>query len=525
MSNRVWMLTMLAGIFAALHFVAQIRADTPRGGPQARTETQRLSDLIAQLASLDFQEREQATKELIAAGGPAVEYVQKAVVNPDAEVRRRAALILAKIEKDLDTARLLRPKRIRLVYRDTPIPEVVADFAKKSGYPLQFEGDRVRLGTRKITLDTGEVTCWEALDQFCRTAGLVERRVPNSVSPDVPALNQNERQRAEILMLEGYRGAMPPARVNLGRIVLLEGRDRLPISQTGGVRLRILHPNTQIPGHAKSSDEAVLALEVSPEPSIDWRGVLEVHVTKAIDLQNREMKQILETRAVTNDFRDEMACRVMAVGGNNVWVANGGDVDIVMNSPEPPAREFPIRLKLNDLDSRKLREIRGVLFARIQTPHEPLIRADKILQAEGKTFQGPENSQLKIHEARRSDKGKIDIRVTVRPPAMGQDPTGILQGAVFVRRFNGRMAFMAQPEGESPTAQKNLALQDARGRSFQLISSEESTQVNGMEITQEFRLKYQSKPGMDEPAQLVYSGQRLVTVEIPFAFKDVPLAE
>jgi hypothetical protein len=46
-----------------------------------------------------------------------------------------------------------------------------------------------------------------------------------------------------------------------------------------------------------------------------------------------------------------------------------------------------------------------------------------------------------------------------------------------------------------------------------------------MEITQEFRLVYQSKQGLLEPAQLVYLGRRLVTVEIPFTFKNVRLSD
>ena len=162
--------------------------------------------------------------------------------------------------------------------------------------------------------------------------------------------------------------------------------------------------------------------------------------------------------------------------------------------------------------------------AQVQSPIEPILRADKILESEGKSIRGPENSLLKINEARRRDNGQYDFRVTVRPPSMGEDMTGMFQGAVFVRRFNGRMAIMAQQEGESPTAQK-LALQDAKGRSFQLVTSEESTQVNGIDITQELHLVYQSKPGMDEPAQLIYSGQRLVSIEVPFLFKNVPLSE
>jgi hypothetical protein len=526
------MLIAFAGVAAALSWAHPLRAGDPQEGTAAKTEVKRINDWIGQLGSSEFQERERATKNLMAAGPLALEYVQKAAGNQDAEIRRRAGLVSSKIEKDIDTDRLLKPKRIHLVYRDTPLTEAVADFAKKSGYPIQFEGDRVRLSTRKITLDTGEVTFWEALDQFCRTGGLMDRRGHSPANAGTSPINQRDRMAlAEIRMAQRRGMVMPPARVDFGRIVLVEGRESLPTSQSGGLRLRILRPKTQIPGHANSSQEAVLALEVSPEPGIDWRGVIEAHVDRASDLQNRDLKQIQESMEPTNTSVNELAWGGMAFAGNNVWVANnnawfvnGGDIETMVTSTDPPVREFPIRLKLNDRDSKGIREIRGVLFAQVQSPIEPILRADKILESEGKSIRGPENSLLKINEARRRDNGQYDFRVTVRPPSMGEDMTGMFQGAVFVRRFNGRMAIMAQQEGESPTAQK-LALQDAKGRSFQLVTSEESTQVNGIDITQELHLVYQSKPGMDEPAQLIYSGQRLVSIEVPFLFKNVPLSE
>jgi len=527
MSNRVGMLLTLAGVAAAFPCFRQMRADNPQHGTAVNTEIKRINDLVAQLGSSEFLEREQATKNLIAAGAPALEYLQKAMANPDAEIRRRAGLILTKIEKDIDTARLLKPKQIRLFYRDTPITEAVADFAKKSSYPIQFEGDRVRLATRKVNLDTGDVTFWEALDQFCRAAGLKEQLGAGPASAAPPVMDQRERMAlAELRMMQRRGMAMPPARVDFGRIVLLEGQEKLPISQAGGVRMRLLRPGTPISGHANSSEEAVLALEVTPEPGIDWRGVLEAQVAKAVDLQNREVKQIQETRTPCNNYGgDELACAIMVnAGANNAWVVNGGDIEFAGNPAESPRREFPIRLKLNDRNIKGLREIRGVLFAQVQSPQEPVIRATQILQAEGKTFRGPENSYVKVHEVRRADKGQITLRLTLRPPSMGEDALGMFQGAVFVRRFNGRMAFMAQQEGESATAQK-FALLDQKGRNFHLVSSEDRTQANGMEITQELRLTYQSKQGLEEPAQLIYSGQRLVTVEIPFDFKDVSLSK
>src|SRR5207249_2040254 len=48
-----------------------------------------------------------------------------------------------------------------------------------SGYAIVIEGDRVPLAKRMVTLETGEVTFWEAFDQLCRAANLSEIQTAN----------------------------------------------------------------------------------------------------------------------------------------------------------------------------------------------------------------------------------------------------------------------------------------------------------------------------------------------------------
>jgi hypothetical protein len=519
MSNRKCSGILVAGMAALLLVIAPTRAERP--------EDQKPPDeLVSQLGSRSFQEREQASKSLIMAGPSALKYLQKATKSSDAEIRRRAGLALERIEKEMDTARLLKPHRVHLVYRDTPITEAVADFAKKSGFPLLLEGDRVRLANRKITLDTGEVTFWEALDQFCRAAGLVEHRGPPAGNAGGQAVAPQEMERLLLerrMIRKGF--SVPPARVDFSRLVLVEGQEDPPTSQCGAVRIRALrlasHPQTQL----KSSEEALIHLEISPEPSVDWRGVLAVHVDKAIDAHSREVEQIVDMVSPPSgqvvDWGGGAVAFNLAMANNAILFA--GDLENIGTQPTPSSREFPLRLKKNEASAKALREIRGVIFAQVQTPNEPVIKADKILQAESRTFKGPENSYLKVHEARKTDGGQIKLRVTVRAPSMSDEATAMMGGAIFVRRFNGRMAFIAQQEAENVAAQ-SLSLQDANGRSYHLVSAEETAQANAMEVTQEFHLVFQSRQGLGEPAYLVYTGHRLVTVEIPFTLKNVPLS-
>src|SRR5947209_7359700 len=145
-------------------------------------EAARVAKLVEQLGSGDFGEREKASQELDDIGAPAVEPLHKAVASEDAEVRRRADDLVRKIEKRTASARILTPTRVHLVYKDTPLPEAVADFKKKSGYGVVLHDPKGKLAGRKVTLDTGETTFWHAVDLFCREAG-VHQAGPRDLVP------------------------------------------------------------------------------------------------------------------------------------------------------------------------------------------------------------------------------------------------------------------------------------------------------------------------------------------------------
>src|SRR5262249_12381156 len=68
------------------------------------------------------------------------------------------------------TRKLLAPTRVRLTYRDAPVLEAVADLAAKTGFQISYIDDPEKLNGRKVTLDTGDTTFWQAFDLFCRKA-------------------------------------------------------------------------------------------------------------------------------------------------------------------------------------------------------------------------------------------------------------------------------------------------------------------------------------------------------------------
>src|SRR5262249_766496 len=128
-----------------------------------KSDPDTINKLIAKLSSNRFAEREKAQKTLEEIGLPALDALKKAAEeNKGREGRRRAQELVAKLEKKVLAAKILAPKRLRLTYKNTPLSEAIADFKKQSGYEIVLHDPDNKLKDRKITLDTGETTFWEA---------------------------------------------------------------------------------------------------------------------------------------------------------------------------------------------------------------------------------------------------------------------------------------------------------------------------------------------------------------------------
>jgi hypothetical protein len=150
-------------------------AGQPEPSPGDQADRRQIEKLIAQLGDDSFVEREAARKELELIGPPALPGLRKALQQGDLELSRRAAELIRVIEERSLSADLLKPKKVHLKVEDMPVLEAVAKLAKISGYAVRVDGDRTMLGNKRITLDTGEVTFWEALDKLNEKAGLAEK--------------------------------------------------------------------------------------------------------------------------------------------------------------------------------------------------------------------------------------------------------------------------------------------------------------------------------------------------------------
>jgi hypothetical protein len=307
-----------------------------------------------------------------------------------------------------------------------------------------------------------------------------------------------------------------------GPIVLVEGKpDGLPRWHAGAVRIRALSAKTPGIGQIKTQEETFITLEVTPEPKLVWQGILDVRIDKAVDQAGQALPQVLASNLGGNEFSQENNIVF------NAMMKNGNAVFVDMDSGEPVdwlrhQRHIPVRFKVAGKPSQVLKEVQGMVAAQVQTPHQPLITVENVLKSQDRTFKGPDGSFLKVVEVSRMDHGQLKLRVQVRPPPMGMNGMQMFGGGgrVFVQRFNGRMAVMAMQEA---SGLQNLTLQDAKGQNFQLANIDETPAPNGNGANLEYHLVFQPRAGMGEASKFAYSGQRLVTIEIPFTLKDVPL--
>jgi len=210
------MLSRLAkmGSLALLLGMLFLVSDAP-----AAPDAERITKLIAQLGNDQFRLREHASKELDLIGESALVALEEATNSEDMEVRRRASDLVLKIKTRVANAKRLAPTFVELTLKETPVTEAVALLAKQTGYKITLQGDINEFASRKITLETGKIPFWHALDMLCEKADLVEAEVQVAGPlPNVPQIQQRFQIAPAIMPVPVQ---IAPARIVPARIVPL----------------------------------------------------------------------------------------------------------------------------------------------------------------------------------------------------------------------------------------------------------------------------------------------------------------
>lgn len=463
----------------------------------------RIDRLIGQLGSPRFTEREAATKELDALGPAALPALKKATASTEPETRRRAEALIARIENRQQAEKILKATSVRLVCKETPVPDAVADLAKQSGLALKLQGDAAKLRARTVTLDTGATTFWQALDQLCRAANLVE-----VLEIEVPFhVEQAPRLR------RGAVQPLPPRLVPVepGQVLLKDGTptDR-PVHYAGAARIRLVGTETPIMGSPRGEGELLFALEASLEPRVHLDHTTGTRIEKAVDDQGQELKQTLPSDPA-------------APFGEPIFIANHNGLARALLGTG--AQQVAVRLQAGAKPAKSLREVKGWVTAEVRTPPEPVLEVADILDAAGKAVKGPQGACVTVTEVENLDQGALSIRVDLVPATKNLNNlfNAVRRPVGDVHIPQGGGAVIGPPGGVLADPM-GLSLVDDKGKSFQLIGVPRRRFVIDQNVvTHDLTLHFKPVEGQGKPAKLLYSTMRVLTLEIPFALKDVPL--
>lgn len=474
--------------------------------PAGKTEADRVKALIGQLGSPSYSERETATKDLDGIGAPALEALRQAAQAEDVEVSRRAGELVRRIERRVEADRLLQPRRVRLAFQDTPVRQAVADFARLTGFPIALEGDATKLANRRLTLDTGEVPFWEAFEQFCVAAGLVEHAlVAPPPEPAPPPEGELILRKRRLILQDGNWSALRDRRLRL-----VDGKPPLlPTCLAGAVRVRALPEELAQPRLGRAAGEVRVGLEVTPEPGMVWQQVLDARIFRAVTDQ-------AELLAPATSFLDAAGEAAGMLPPNVAILLDGEDL-----GAQSSLRMLPLRLRAPERPAKRLAELRGVVAAQVQGPPQPLVTMDNVFNAAGQTVRGRNGEAIRMVTISRGNDGPVGVRVEVSGtvPEVNFLPG---RGMVMPLRRNGRR-MVVEWQDAGPIGADSFTLTDAAGKPVPFQMTTLQFQSNGNSFSQELWLTKTGNRGVSEPVRLVYSGRRPVVIEVPFVLKDVPL--
>lgn len=469
--------------------------------PLAAQPADSLDARVRALAHPRYAEREKAARELEVIGEPALKALREVARSNDEELRSRAAAVADRIERSIRSERLLAAPKLALKFDKVPLDRAVTEFAAKAQRHVVLDKAAVKNPDRTVTVDTGEMPYWEAVQAFYRAAGLVEDDEPFAAPP--PGSGPGSGPRA-VRRLQG------PAMTNAIR--LIDGESG-PVFADRAIRVRLLRPGFGENKYDDIKGEVTFHIDVDPAPTLAVREIIGIEVRKAVTDDGRPLAAAFPAPPPPTDLAYQEAIIL-----KQVMVANGS----MMIEGMPGMAAQPVTLKTDGLRPKKLAEFQGTVVARVITPPEPLVTVNQLLQAKNReaTADGI-TVQVKDVNTGPGDRVVVQARVVTRMDLADEVLAVPIQMKGRVRQFiriNRRSEGFG---GQLP----DLKVHDAAGAPIRGLSAQVTNmRFDGTTMIQDVKLSFEkpATPGGDS-LNLVLMGKRPAVVEMPFTLRDVPL--
>jgi hypothetical protein len=383
-----------------------------------------IDKLVEQLGSDTFADRETAAKALDAIGEPALEALRAAAKSSEPEVRKRAAHLAASIETRTENTNHLKPKMVHIVCKDAPVSEAIAQLNKQTGYNVIVNDPANKLKDTKITLDTGKVTFWKAVELVCEKAGLDEvnpalGRVPGApgVVPGGPATVPPGRIRGPLPpvpapapgVLPAAPAVVPPGALALAPVAPRIAQKKLMIARPiGAPNQVVLYPSERKGVEPSDTSSAVcvkaitdarvapstdkqigIALLLSPEPKLQMQRIVSVRLEKALDDQGQDLKVAMDSDTGG-----------VALPGGGVILPGGR---MRPYYPFGGAQMHRLQLERGAKPSKEIKELRGTATVDVLSESKPMILVEDILKAADKEVKGKEGGRIKVIAVEKND--------------------------------------------------------------------------------------------------------------------------
>jgi hypothetical protein len=217
------------------------------------------------------------------------------------------------------------------------------------------------------------------------------------------------------------------------------------------------------------------------------------------------------------NLRNDPANRPMQVmgvgpGGQQILVQGENLVPYDPNSRNGK-HEIALHCRLPEKPGKVLPVLRGCLVGQVQVPME--IEVPDVTKAANEVFKGKDGHELQVTECTSPAAGqhRVVVEMSVPGGANAWAQGGQIQG--------NRLQLGGGRRGN--VASQDFVFTDAKGRALRIMGRNETPVVGNRGLA--FRIAFILRGDDVEavPRKLVYSTFRLITIEAPFEFKNVPL--
>ncbi len=451
--------------------------------------------LASRLAHPNYHDRETATKQLIAVGVPALPALEEVRRSGSPEAVRRATTVLFAIRSAEDSRQAVAAKSVSLNFQGKPLSVAVAELRHRTGVNLVLDPKAVADPTRTVSVKTGDLPPWQAVEAFRAAAGLCEvfqtdPQPANGLSTTYSSIDSRYPIRT-----------LSTARPSDVAVVWRDGTDAVrPSDCSTGVRVLVVGNAS----HDRVSGEVTFLLDVTPTAGLNWQRTAEVRIGRVESAAGRRLEPVVRHEPVVVRFHSSGRPLLDAFD------------EVVPTRPDRPSstRAFPVTLAAARAVTR-LKVLEGVVCGDVHRASQPLLEIDDLPAAVGKTFDGPLGSTLTVvalNPGRVADTTDVVVRCTSFIPSIlrmkGMANVGEIIDVAFTHTVGGRMKLYDGGGAElpRPTRVGTAATGD------------------GTRETHTFTLTFpRTDSGAPKPAKLVVLGTKVVAVRVPFKLEHVEL--